>query len=354
MNIGVPREIKVLEGRVGLIPAAVAELTARGHRVLVQSGAGVLSGYDDDDFGAAGATIVADAAAVYGGADLIVKVKEPLDSELALLRREHLLFCYLHLAANPHLLGALREIGLTAVAFETVEESGGRLPLLAPMSDIAGRLATQIGMNLLYHPNGGKGILLGGLPAAGRGRVVILGAGVVGHSAAIVAAALGAEVTVFDLRRDKLEQARALGNNVTGLHPFAASLAEAVAGADLLIGAVLVTGERTPHLVSADMVRRMSRGSVIIDVSVDQGGCIETTRPTDYSKPTFVWEGVVHCAVTNMPGAVPRSASQALSAALLPYVAQLTADRWWDNPALYAGINLSDGEVVNPHIKTLL
>lgn len=354
MKIGVPREIKVLEGRVGLIPAAVADLTARGHAVMVETGAGALSGFSDDAFRAAGAEILPDAAAVYGAADMIVKVKEPLDSELALLRSDHLLFCYLHLAANPHLIDALCAIGLTAIAFETVEESGGRLPLLAPMSDIAGRLATQIGMNLLYHPHGGKGILLGGLPAAERGRVVILGAGVVGHSAAIVAAALGADVTVFDLRRDKLEQVRALGNNVTGLHPFAATLEEAVTAADLLIGAVLITGERTPHLVSADTVRRMEKGSVIIDVSVDQGGCIETTRPTDYAKPTFVWEGVVHCAVTNMPGAVPRSASQALSAALLPYVAQLTADRWWDNAALYAGINISHGEVVNPHIKTLL
>ncbi|KAF0192052.1 MAG: alanine dehydrogenase [Gammaproteobacteria bacterium] len=354
MRIGVPREIKVLEGRVGLIPAAVADLVVRGHTVLLETGAGILSGYRDDDYRAVGADILPDAAAVYGDAELIVKVKEPLESELALLRPEHLLFCYLHLAANPHLLIALRDIGLTAVAFETVEESGGRLPLLAPMSDIAGRLATQIGMNLLYHPNGGKGILLGGLPAAERGSVVILGAGVVGHSAALVAAALGAQVTVFDLRRERLEQVRALGNNVTGLHPFAATLEEAVVNADLLIGAVLVTGERAPHLVSADTVRKMGNGSVIVDVSVDQGGCIETTRPTDYSKPTFVWEGVVHCAVTNMPGAVPRSASQALSAALLPYVFKLTQDKWWEHPALYAGINLSHGEVVNPHIKTLL
>ena len=183
---------------------------------------------------------------------------------------------------------------------------------------------------------------------------MILGAGVVGHSAAILAAAMGAQVTVFDLRRDKLEQVRELGNNVTGLYPFADTLKEVVANADLLIGAVLVTGERTPHLVDAGTVKRMSRGSVIVDVSVDQGGCIETTRPTDYSAPTFIWEGVVHCAVTNMPGAVPRSASQALSAALLPFIFKLAQPGWQDIPALNAGVNIRGGEIVSPHIRTLV
>jgi alanine dehydrogenase len=220
------------------------------------------------------------------------------------------------------------------------------------MSDIAGRLATTIGANLLQHPAGGKGLLLGGLPAAERGRVVIVGGGVVGGSAAEVAANLGAEVVVFERRRDRLESLRALGHNVTALYPYADAIRREVARADLLIGAILITGERAPHLVSAEMVRTMQPGSVVIDVSVDQGGCIETTRPTTYEAPTYVWEGVIHFGVTNMPGAVPMSASQALSAALLPYVLRIArGDDWRQHPELKRGINLAGGQITYPALQ---
>ncbi len=350
MRIGIPREVKTLEGRVGLVPAAVAELARYGHRLLVEQGAGLLSGYSDEDYRQAGATVLPDANSVYGDAQMIIKVKEPQPQELVMLRRDHLLFCFLHLAAEPALLKGLLEIGLTAVAFETVTE-GRALPLLAPMSDIAGKVAIQVGTHLLHQPQGGRGLLLGGLPAAERGHVVILGAGVAGGSAAGLAAAIGAQITVFDPNRDKLAAMRALGANVTALHPYAHDIERAVASADLLVGAVLLPGARAPHLVSADQVRLMQPGSVIIDISVDQGGCIETTRPTTYAKPTFIQDGVIHFGVTNMPGAVPRSASQALSAALIPYAIKLGAEGWENDPALAAGINVQQGNVIYPALK---
>jgi alanine dehydrogenase len=351
MRIGIPREIKTLEGRVGLVPAAVAELASYGHQLLLEQGAGELSGYSDEHYIQAGATIVADASQLYGEAQMIIKVKEPQPAELALLRRDHLLFCFLHLAAEPELMRGLLDIGLTAVAFETVTE-GRALPLLAPMSDIAGKVAVQVGTHLLHQPMGGRGVLLGGLPAAERGKVVILGAGVAGGNAAALAAAIGAEVTVFDLSRDRLAAMRALGANVTGLHPYAHEVDRAVKEADLLIGAVLIPGAKAPHLVSAEQVKQMHTGSVIIDISVDQGGCIETTRPTTYAAPTFIQDGVVHFGVTNMPGAVPRSASQALSAALIPYATKLASDDWQGNPALAAGVNVRGGDVIYPALKT--
>ncbi|OGT20970.1 MAG: alanine dehydrogenase [Gammaproteobacteria bacterium RBG_16_57_12] len=353
MRIGIPREVKTLEGRVALIPEAAAELVRHGHEVYVEHDAGVSSGYPDDSYLRLGIRITPDAARLYECVELIVKVKEPQPQELALMHKGHLLFSYLHLAAELPLLRALCKIGLTAVAFETVEERG-QLPLLAPMSDIAGRIAAQVGAHLLHRPQGGRGLLLGGLPATERGHVVVLGAGVAGGNAAEVAAALGARVTVFDRDRDKLARMRALGNNVTALYPFADSLRQAVLDCDLLIGAVLVVGEKAPHLVDAGTVRQMRQGSVIVDISVDQGGCIETTRPTTYADPTYVWEGVVHFAVTNMPGAVPRTASQALSAALLPYVLQLAEPGWEAQTALQKGINIQRGEVVHPALLRYL
>lgn len=351
MRIGIPREIKTLEGRVGLIPAAAHELAREGHEILVEQDAGRLSGYSDQSYRDIGARIAPDAAVLYRESELIIKVKEPIGPELELLRRDHVLFSYLHLAANLPLLNRLREIGLTAVAFETVEDKDGQLPLLAPMSDIAGRLAAQIGAGLLLQPAGGKGLLLGGLPAVERGRVVILGGGVVGGSAAEVAAGYGAEVVVFERRRSRLEALRALGRNVTALYPYSDALAREVARADLLIGAILITGERAPHLVSTAMIRTMAPGSVVIDVAVDQGGCIETTRPTTYADPTFVAEGVLHFGVTNMPGAVPMSASRALSAALLPYARLIARDGWREHPELRRGINLSNGDVIHPALR---
>ena len=354
MKIGVPKEIKILEGRVALTPEAAGLLVGQGHEVFVETAAGRLSGYSDDQYHTAGVTVVDGASDLYGKAQLIVKVKEPLPAEVAMLREDHLLFSYLHLAAATELLQSLLDIGLTAVAFETVETESGLLPLLAPMSDIAGRVAVQVGAHLLHQPQGGKGILLGGLPAAERGNVLILGAGVAGGNAAAMAAGLGANVTVFDRNRDKLARMRALGNNVTGLHPYPDVLHEAALSADLLVGAVLVTGERAPHLISANTVAEMEHGSVIIDISVDQGGCIETTRPTDYSKPTFIHEGVVHFGVTNMPGAVPRTASQALSAALTPYISRLARPDWEQNTELGRGINVKGGKIVHHALQDLL
>jgi alanine dehydrogenase len=354
MKIGVPKEIKTLEGRVALIPAAAGYLVGQGHEVFVEAGAGRLSGFSDDQYRAVGVQVLVDAGAVYEAAQLIVKVKEPQPVEVAMLREDHLLFSFLHLAAATDLMQDLLNVGLTAVAFETVETDTGLLPLLAPMSDIAGRVAVQVGAHLLHQPQGGKGILLGGLPAAERGHVVVLGAGVAGGNAAAMAAGMGAQVTVFDHNRDKLARMRALGNNVTGLHPYPEALHKAAVNADLLVGAILVTGERASHLISANTVAEMENGSVIIDISVDQGGCIETTRPTDYTNPTFIHEGVVHFGVTNMPGAVPRTASQALSAVLTPYIARLAQPEWGQNKDLSRGINVKGGKIVHHALQDLL
>jgi alanine dehydrogenase len=354
MQIGIPREIKPLEGRVALNPEACGDLVQAGHSVFVEHNAGKLSGYSNERYKAAGVTVTANPGETYGQSQLVVKVKEPVAGDLAYLQRNHLLFCYLHLAANPGLAHKLQDIGLTGIAFETVETDDYTLPLLAPMSDIAGRLATQIGSNLLHQPAGGKGLLLGGLPGAERGRVVVIGAGNAGGNAAAMAAAMGAEVTVFDLNRERLVEMRRLGNNVTGLYPYQDAVRQAVAGADLLIGAVLKTGDRSPHVVTRSMVATMAAGSVIVDISVDQGGCIETTRPTTYEDPTYLEEGVVHFTVTNIPGAVPRSASQALSAVLLPYVHQLAETDWKANPALGRGVNIEAGQLVHPALKESL
>jgi len=351
MKIAIPKEIKTLEARVALIPAACSLLVEAGHTVFIEKGAGILSGYSDEMYINNGVKILPDAASIYAEGELIVKVKEPVGPELDLLQSHHLLFSYLHLAAEVDLMNKLLEIGLTGVAFETVEENH-LLPLLAPMSDIAGRLSIQIGTHLLHRPQGGKGLLLGGLPGADRGHVVILGGGVAGKNAALLAAAAGARVTVFDRDRLKQEGARALGPNVSALYPFPELLEESVADADLIIGAVLITGERAPHLVSRNMLKNMEAGGVIVDISVDQGGCIETTRPTTYKDPTYVEEDVTHFCVTNMPGAVPRSASQALSASLLPYVLKLADKNWRNNEALVKGINVSEGKVVHPALKS--
>jgi alanine dehydrogenase len=352
MRIGVPTEIKNNEYRVGMTPSGVRDLASDGHDVLVQKGAGLGSGFTDDEYTAAGANILPDADAVFNDADMIVKVKEPIEADLARLRKDHLLFCYLHLAALPELTRRLCQIGLTAVAFETVEDRAGRLPLLAPMSDIAGRLSMQYATTLLHQPQGGKGILLGGVPAARRGKVVVLGGGVAGGNSALVAAGIGAEVIVFDKDRDKLVAARALGANVTGLYPHVSDVADAVRAADVVIGAVLVTGARAPHVVSADMVRTMERGSVIVDISVDQGGCIETTKPTTWEAPSYQWEGITHFCVTNMPGSVPRTSSQALSAAIAPFAVRLADGEWRDDPGLVRGINVEAGRITHPALMS--
>lgn len=345
MKIGIPKEIKVLEGRVGMIPAAAAELVRAGHHVYIQSTAGDLTGYKDEAYEAVGVKVLPTAKALYGEAEMIVKVKEPQPDDLKYLRKDHLLFCYLHLAAEPDLTQELLDIGLTAVAFETVTVDG-TLPLLAPMSNIAGRISVQAGAHYLHQSMGGRGFLLGGLPGVERGKVVVIGAGVAGRNAARVAAGMGAEVLVFDKKIERLEQMRLLGPNVSGLYAYSAHIEQAILDADLVIGAVLIPGAAAPHVITANMVRRMKKGSVIVDISVDQGGCVETTRPTTYADPIYEWEGVIHFAVTNMPGAVPYTSSQALSAAITPYAVQLTQPGWEKNPALAEGINVKNGRMV--------
>ncbi len=348
MKIAVPREIKPLEGRVALVPEACSELLRLGHRVFVQLGAGEGSGFSDDMYRAAGVELLPDAAAVFDTADLVVKVKEPYGPEPQMLRQGQMLFCFLHLAAEPALTEKLLQAGVTGVAFETVQEADGRLPILTPMSDIAGRIAIQVGASLLHRPRGGKGILLGGIPAAQRGAVVVIGAGNAGGNAVRMAADMGAEVTVFDRNPQKLAAMREIGPNVTALYPYADSVGEAVSRADILVGAVLIPGARAPRVVTAGQVAGMEKGSVVVDISVDQGGCIETTHATTYEDPTYQVDGITHFCVTNMPGAVPRTASKALCAALMPYLLRLTEPDWRDEPALARGINVEAGKLVHP------
>lgn len=350
MRIGIPREIKPLEGRVALIPEACADLVREGHEVLVQCGAGVASGFPDQDYARLGVTLVDEAQDLYAAAELVVKVKEPWGQEPEWLRPGQLLFSFLHLAADPVLVERMLASGVTALAFETLEARGS-LPILAPMSEIAGRLAVQIGAGLLHAPEGGKGLLLGGLAVAEPGQVVILGAGHAGAAAARLAAASGARVIVFDLDIEKLRLMTNFGPNVTGLYPYRDSLEQAVRQADLLIGAVLIPGAQAPRLISRAQVATMAGGSVVVDISVDQGGCIETIRPTTYAQPTYLEEGVVHFAVTNMPAAVPRTASRALCASLFPWVRRLARPDWRVEAALTKAINLDAGQRVLPALQ---
>src|SRR5690606_20922727 len=276
MRIGVPKETKTLEGRVALVPAAAGDLVKRGHEVWLEKDAGLKSGFSDEQYTRLGVRIAPDAAGLYEKGELIVKVKEPIAGDLQHLRKDHLLFCYLHLAAEPELTRKLLDIGLTGVAFETVELPNGALPLLHPMSVIAGRIATQVGTTLLHRPQGGKGKLLGGMASTPRGKVVVLGAGAAGGNAAALAAAAGANVVVFDKRQDRLAEMMALGPNVTALYAYESSVAEEVATADLVVGAVLVPSAKAPRVVTEAMVKTMEKGSVLVDISIDQGGCFET------------------------------------------------------------------------------
>ena len=352
MRIGIPREVKPWEARVALVPHAVAVLVQEGHEVFLEAGAGQGSGFHDEEYAVHGARIVPDAPTLFRSAQLIVKVKEPISEEWGRLRADHILFSYLHLAANRPLTEALQRIGLVAVAFETVIQNGA-LPLLAPMSGIAGRLAVQTGAQLLHVQSGGRGILLGGLPGTERGHVVVIGAGEAGGNAVCVAAALGARVTVFDKLRARQSAMMAIGPNVTALPAYEETIAAAVREADILIGAVLVAGARAPHVVTRPMVRAMHRGAVIVDIAIDQGGCVETMRATDYGTPTYIEEGVIHFGVTNMPGAVPRTASQALSAVLLPYV-QVLATHGVDDPRLAGGLNVREGRITHEAVAAAM
>lgn len=353
MRIGVPRETKTLEGRVALVPAACADLVRRGHEVWLEKDAGVKSGFSDEQYIALGVKIAPDAAALYAKGELIVKVKEPIAGDLQHLRKDHLLFCYLHLAAEPALTRSLLDIGLTGIAFETVELDNGDLPLLAPMSIIAGRIGVQVATHLLHQPMGGKGKLLGGLPSTERGKVVVFGAGMAGGNSAELAASGGANVVVFEKRADRMADMMRLGANVTTLYPYEEVVARELANADIVVGAVLVTGARAPHVVSREMIKGMEPGSVLVDISVDQGGCFETTRPTTWKEPTYTEEGIIHFAVTNMPGAVPQTSSQAICAAILPWVNKLASGQWRDSVPLVRGINVEAGKITHPALQDM-
>jgi alanine dehydrogenase len=352
MLIGVPREIKTLEHRVGLVPASVRELVVHGHRVLVESGAGAGINIDDAAYEAAGAEIVAAAGAVFGRAELIVKVKEPQPSACALLREGQVLFTYLHLAADPAQAEGLMASGCTAIAYETVTDRHGRLPLLAPMSEVAGRMSIQVGAHCLEKHQGGSGVLLGGVPGVHAAKVVVIGGGIAGTNAVRMAMGLEAQVFVLDKSLDRLyELDLRFGPMLNTLFATVDAVEQRVIDADLVVGAVLVPGGAAPKLVTREMVRAMRPGSVLVDISIDQGGCFETSRPTTHKEPTYVVDDVVHYCVTNMPGAVPRTSTFALNNATLPFTLAL-ADKGWkralqDDPHLAAGLNVHAGRITH-------
>jgi alanine dehydrogenase len=347
--VGVPKEIKVREYRVGMTPAGVRSLASRGHTVLVERDAGAGSGIRDAEYEAQGARIVPGAADAWG-AELVVKVKEPLPTEQGYFRKGLVLYTYLHLANEPELTRALARSGVVGVAYETIELEDGSLPLLRPMSEVAGRMAVQVGATCLEKERGGKGVLLGGVPGTRRGRVVILGGGVVGRNAATIAVGMGAQVTVLDVRAETMGYLEdVFGGAIETLYSNPTNIEEMAARADLLIGAVLVTGAAAPKLVTEALVAKMSPGSVIVDVAVDQGGCIETCRPTTHDNPTYEVHGVVHYCVPNMPGAVPQSSTWALTNVTIPYAVAI-ADQGLSaaarsDPALLRGVNTMGGHV---------
>ncbi|SDO97028.1 alanine dehydrogenase [Pseudomonas jinjuensis] len=352
MRIGVPREIKVHEYRVGLTPNSVAELCGLGHQVWVQHNAGAAIGFSDDDYREAGARIARDAAEVFDAAELIVKVKEPQMDERARLRPEHTLFTYLHLAPDREQTDELIASGATCIAYETVTDAQGRLPLLAPMSEVAGRMSIQAGAHCLESAQGGRGVLLGGVPGVPPGRVCILGGGVVGSHALAMAVGLGAEVCVLDKSVDALRRLDTqFGNRIMTLYSTRAAVREQVLDADLVIGGVLIPGAAAPKLVSAEMVAQMKHGSVLVDVAIDQGGCAETSRPTTHADPTYVVDGVVHYCVANMPGAVARTSTLALNNATLPFVIALAGKgvrgALEADPHLRNGLNVAKGALTH-------
>ena len=359
MQIGCPTEIKPQEYRVGLTPQAAAEAVAHGHGVLVQQGAGLGAGFTDADYLAAGARLVPMAADVWGGADLVIKVKEPQAAERAMLRPGQVLFTYLHLAPDPDQTRDLMASGATCLAYETVTDASGGLPLLAPMSEVAGRLAPQVGAWTLQKANGGRGVLLGGVPGVAPGKVVVIGGGVVGTHAARVAAGMGADVTVLDRSLPRLRYLDdVFGRDFKTLHASAAHVAQAVAVADLVIGAVLIPGAAAPRLVSRAQLATMQRGAVIVDVAIDQGGCFETSRPTTHQDPIYEVDGVMHYCVANMPGAVARTSTLALGNATLPFLLAL-ADKGWrracaEDVHLLHGLNVHGGALTNAAVGQAL
>jgi alanine dehydrogenase len=350
MRIGVPTEIKNNEYRVGLTPAAVAELVRAGHEVVVQAGAGCGVDFTDDAYEAAGARILADAPAVFEAAEMIVKVKEPQAREIAMLRPHHLLFTYLHLAADKPQAEGLMASGVTAIAYETVTAPDGSLPLLKPMSEVAGRMSVQCGAHYLEKHQGGRGVLLGGVPGVEPGKVVILGGGVAGLNAAQMAVGLRADVTIFDISARRLAEIDALfGAQLKTAFASSAAIAQAVREADLVIGAVLVPGAAAPKLVTRDMIGTMRKGAVLVDIAIDQGGCFETSHPTTHEDPVFEVDGVIHYCVANMPGAVARTSTIALGNVTLPHalkLAHLGAEAAMAaDPHLAAGLNVAGGRI---------
>ena len=350
MRIGLPKEIKNHEYRVGLTPASVRELTANGHQVLVQSGAGAAIGLTDEQYSAAGAKLLATAAEVFQQAEMVVKVKEPQPQECAMLRPGQILYTYLHLAPDPQQTEALIQSGAICIAYETITGPGGGLPLLAPMSEVAGRMAVQAGAAHLEKSKGGMGVLLGGVPGVPAAHCVILGAGVVGTHALQMAVGMGAQVTVIDKNIERLRQLDLIfGNRISTVYSNVQSVEEAVLDADLVIGGVLIPGAAAPKLVTAPMVRNMKPGAVLVDVAIDQGGCFQTSYATTHADPTFVVDDVVHYCVANMPGAVARTSTFALNNATIAHAVALANKGWKqalrDNPHLKNGLNVADGKV---------
>ncbi len=352
MIIGIPKEIKDHEYRVAQPPFGVRELIRHGHHVIVERGAGVGSGFADSEYADSGAELVDTADEVWSRAQMVIKVKEPLEAEYAYLRSDLLLFTYLHLAADEKLTRRMIDSGVTGIAYETVEDEHGHLPLLQPMSEVAGRMSTQIVAHYLEKASGGRGILMGGVPGVKPAHIVILGAGTVGTHAAQVALGMGARVTLFDINIERLRYLdEVLHGRLTTVVSNATMIADALKTADGVIGAVLVTGARAPRLVTRDMLSLMNEGSVIADVAVDQGGCVETTHATTHSDPTYFVDGVLHYGVANMPGAVPRTSSLALANATLPYIIRLADvglhDAMRDDPGFAKGLNVHDGKVMH-------
>ena len=355
MIVGLPREIKTNENRVALVPSGVEAIAADDHTVLVEVGAGRGSGFTDEAYVAAGATMVPEADQVWAKADMIMKVKEPIESEWPQMRRGQIIFTYFHFAASDVLTSAVVESGCVAIAYETVQLPSGELPLLTPMSEVAGRMAVQEGARYLEAQSGGLGLLLGGVPGVMPAHVLILGGGVVGTNAAKIAAGMGAKVTILDLSLNRLRYlADVMPANVTLLHSNRHILLEQLADADLLVGAVLLPGARAPKLVRREDLALMKQGSVIVDVAVDQGGCVETAKPTTHENPTYVVDGVVHYAVANMPGGVPRTSTLALTNATFPYALSLASDGWRAacraSKPLLLGLNVVEGKVVYPGV----
>lgn len=350
MRVGVPKEIKVHEYRVGLTPPSVADMVAAGHQVFVETGAGAGIDYTDEEYTRAGAKVVASAEEVFALSDLIVKVKEPQLHECEWLRPDHTLFTYLHLAADKPQAEALMKSGATCIAYETVTDRNGRLPLLRPMSEVAGRMAAQVGAHYLEKEQGGRGILLGGVPGVAPAKVAVLGGGVSGFNAALIAAGMRADVTIFDISLDRLAELDAFfGGQVKTAYASRSAIADAVAQSHVVVGAVLVPGAAAPKIVSREMIQSMKRGSVVVDIAIDQGGCFETSKPTTHADPVFTVDGVIHYCVGNMPGAVARTSTMALNSATLPFALQLankgTVEALRANPHLADGLNVAEGHI---------